>query len=228
MQVYRGAAWEGWGGTSGVTVLALHGGWILIEAQRIKLLKIRLSLLVLFLILHHLPHRSPSLPPSPPLLDLYFPVGHDCEPFFFSFPLFFSSLSLSPIPGFLSRGFLLIPANQTFAIRHYDEDEPTRSLASNWRRGREGSFSLSTIELGIKIGIARGPFFSLSSFPFASSNALTTPFERFPPLSRGSAKVNNNIRISRRTIASLSLSRVPIATIRRDLSEAVFRFKPIY
>lgn len=89
----------------------------------------------------------PSFPPSPPLLDLYFPVGHDCEPFFFSFPFFFFSPSPPPIPGFLSRGFLLIPANQTFAIRHYDEDEPTRSLASNWRRGRNLCLCLSPIEL---------------------------------------------------------------------------------
>lgn len=68
-------------GRSGVTVLALHGGWILIEAQRIKLLKIRLSLLVLFLVLLHLA--------SLPLLDLRFPLGHDCEPFFI--PEFFIS-----------------------------------------------------------------------------------------------------------------------------------------
>lgn len=85
----------------------------------------------------------PSLSPSPRSLLSGWPR---LRTIFFSFPFFFSP-SPPPIPGFLSRGFLLIPANQTFAIRHYDEDEPTRSLASNWRRGRNLCLCLSPIEL---------------------------------------------------------------------------------
>ena len=85
-------------GTSGVTVLALYGGWILIEAQRIKLLKIRLSLLVLFLVLLHLPRR----PPFPSSISA-FRLATTANHFLFA--------------SFLSRGFLLIPANQTFYTR---------------------------------------------------------------------------------------------------------------
>lgn len=50
-------------GTSGTTISGLHAGWILIEAQRIKLLKIRLSLLVVFLFLLLLDASSSRLPP---------------------------------------------------------------------------------------------------------------------------------------------------------------------
>lgn len=94
-------------GTSGVTVLALHGGWILIEAQRIKLLKIRLSLLVLFLILHHLPHRSPSLPPSlSPSPRSLLSGWPRLRTIFFSFPFFFFP-SPPPHPRFfISRIFI--------------------------------------------------------------------------------------------------------------------------
>lgn len=86
----------------------------------------------------------PSLSPSPRSLLSGWPR---LRTIFFFLSFFFFSPSPPPIPGFLSRGFLLIPANQTFAIRHYDEDEPTRSLASNWRRGRNLCLSLSPIEL---------------------------------------------------------------------------------
>lgn len=48
---------------AGITISSLHAGWILIEAQRIKLLKIRLSLLVVLLVLLLLAH--PPYPFSP-------------------------------------------------------------------------------------------------------------------------------------------------------------------
>lgn len=79
-------------GTSGITISSLHAGWILIEAQRIKLLKIRLSLLVELLVLLLLAH-----PPYPSSLSpriTAFRVGRYCDHFFY--------------PAFLSRGFLSI------------------------------------------------------------------------------------------------------------------------
>lgn len=69
-------------GTSGITISSLHAGWILIEAQRIKLLKIRLSLLVVLLVLLLLAH--PPYPSSLPPRITAFRVGRHCEPFFLS------------------------------------------------------------------------------------------------------------------------------------------------
>lgn len=60
------------------TISGLHARWILIEAQRIKLLKIRLSLLVVPLFLLLLDASSSRLPPSSDLR----PFASRCEIFF--------------------------------------------------------------------------------------------------------------------------------------------------
>lgn len=72
------------GGTSGITISSLHAGWILIEAQRIKLLKIRLSLCSsCFLFLSCTWRVRPTTSPTPLTSSLAFRVGRRCcEPFF--------------------------------------------------------------------------------------------------------------------------------------------------
>lgn len=105
-------------GTSGITISSLHAGWILIEAQRIKLLKIRLSLLVVLLVLLLLAH--PPYPSSLPPRITAFRVGRHCEPFFF-------------YPAFLSRGFLSIP---TIRVR-LDLERPEKRAARMRERRSE-------------------------------------------------------------------------------------------
>lgn len=105
----------------------------------------------------------PSLPPYPPLLDLYFPVGHDCEPFFFPFLFFFFPLP-SPHPRFFISRIFIDSCKSNVRYPPLRRGRANSKPRLELEEGEESlSLSLTDRTSTIKIGIARDHFFSLLS-----------------------------------------------------------------